>query len=123
VAAAPVPSTSFYCLYSATLDDFRVPIIWAPRFLPPHVISDLLFIVARPFFDEGKGRMLCALCIGTSVADSSGRRRRFRPSLHTRFGFIKHYQSRHMRERDQPQADTLRSDEACSLYNLCVGYF
>jgi hypothetical protein len=52
-------------------------------------LTDVLCEISRPFYSEGKGRILCPVCVGFNMAG------RFRPSLHTRTSFVAHFVSEH----------------------------
>jgi hypothetical protein len=103
-------------IYSATDLDYTVPVIAGGQ---PAAIENFLKCHLRPFYKEGLGEVLCAVCI---LADKQS------PSLHTRSGYVVHFQEKHHRN-----IGTLglafstgygsRIYEAFVLYSLCFAYY
>jgi hypothetical protein len=102
-------------IYSATDLDYTVPVIAGGQ---PAAIEAFLKHHLRPFYREGLGEVLCAVCI---LADKHS------PSLHTRSSYVAHFQKKHHRNIGTlglafSTSYGSRMYEAFVLYNLCFAY-
>jgi hypothetical protein len=102
-------------IFSATDLDYMVPVINGSQ---PAAIEIFLKRHLRPFYSEGLGEVLCAICI---VDDKQN------PSLHTRSGYLAHFQAKHHSNLGVlglafSTSYGTRMYEAIMLYSLCFAH-
>jgi hypothetical protein len=106
-------------VYSAMKQDFAVPVIANPT--NQFSAEDFIKIVLKPFYAQGAGRAICAICVLTIS------NKRFQPACFTRSKFVQHF--RHLHHRNLPVIGLAFSTtyhsrmlEAFTLYTYCQAH-
>jgi hypothetical protein len=115
------PQQIFYPILSATQDDYKIPVVRTSMRDLNRIVTNALNEIIRPFYSEGKGQILCPVCVGSCSVDG-----RLRPSLHSRSSYAEHFVC-HLPVFGRPMPfislqETYRLLEGNKLYTFILAY-
>jgi hypothetical protein len=105
-------------IFSCTTKDWLVPVI--KERIKANVIAHYLAIKLKPFYAEGKGEIICPVCISHIVGE------KFWPTRFTRSEFMVHFEERHQAFEGTAYLGFAtgygtRMYEAQIIYSYCMG--